>query len=101
VRRLELSPLALDDLDAIRKRLEEERPGRAAKFMAELRARGSLLQEFPLAGPVLSIESGDLRRLVLWEYLMIYRVETETVRVERVVHGSRDLTTLLDDQDDA
>lgn len=46
-------------------------------------------------------ELGAGRRLWrVWDYLMIYRVTSDEVVIERVLHGARDLDALFDEDDD-
>lgn len=96
---VEVSPAAARDLDAIADHVANEAEAHVAgRWVARLRSRIAGLADFPLAG----VEDGPLgpgrRRLVERPYLIIYRVVREDlVRVIRIVHGARELPTLLSD----
>ena len=53
------------------------------------------LADFPDIGPARPEIVADLRSLRVMDYIVLYRVEPDRVVIVRVVHGSRDLTTLF------
>jgi plasmid stabilization system protein ParE len=40
----------------------------------------------------------DARLAVMGQYVILFRVRSSAVRIERVVHGSRDLLRILEDK---
>ena len=54
-----------------------------------IEARWSHLAERPLSGPVRDDIQPGLRHLVAGWYLILNRVETDAVRILRVLHGRR------------
>jgi toxin ParE1/3/4 len=72
-------------------------PARAVSFVRQLKALCLQLGDNPLRYR-LRPEIGPAVRLVaMGHYVILYRIVGEAVRVERVVHGARDLPALLDD----
>lgn len=56
------------------------------------------LAEYPLLGPARPDIAPDLRYLVSGNYLVLYRVRSESVEVVRVLHGARNLKALFEDE---
>ena len=91
-----LSPEALDDLERIAERIAANNPRRAATFAAELRAKCLTLPGMPEAFPVVGEYEGvSIRRRIHNDYLIFYRLRSESIVVWRVVHGARDYFELL------
>lgn len=97
--KIELAHKARADLDDIETHLTRE-AGRARTRIMLLRLRDRIdrLVEFPESGPARDDLSG--RRVLLCRpYIVIYRLRTigaePLVVVLRIVHGARDLPTLL------
>jgi plasmid stabilization system protein ParE len=80
--RLDITPRALDHLDDIQTSLDDQRSGRANKFIGKLRQVGKLLLIFPEMGiPKESLGQG-MRAHHVWDYLLLYRMTGDNVRVE-------------------
>ena len=59
----------------------------------------SLLQRVPFAGKNREQDlTAGLRSLPSGTYIVFYRVEVDTVRVIRVIHGKRDARAILSDE---
>lgn len=67
----------------------------ALSYLADLRQRVDTLQEFPRRYRVRRNFGRGVRVLVERPYLIIYRVETDTVNIMRVLHGRRRITKRL------
>jgi toxin ParE1/3/4 len=94
-----LAPQAERDLDAIGLYVAKESGSLniANGLIDEIVERFWLLAEFPYIGRSRENDLGASRRsLAVGEYVIIYRVESESVLILRVVHGRRDLETLFD-----
>lgn len=91
-----LSRRAERDLEEITGYIAEDNPGRAESFARELYARCLALSEFPDAWPVWK-ESPQrvVRRAVHGNYLIFYSVEKQTVRIQRILHGARNIRRLI------
>jgi len=95
VKTVRLSPRAADDLENIGDVIAVDDPARALEFVQELRERCAVLADMPECG----VERRDLqpgiRMLVHGVYLLFYRVLGDEVRIERVLHGARDVVRHL------
>ena len=89
-RRLLLSPRAAADLEEIADYIARDSPVRAE---AKCRAVAAAPKFYPARADL----APGLRMAVHGRYLMMYRdlPDEDTVRVERVLHSSRDLPRLL------
>lgn len=96
-RRLLLSPRAAADLEEIADYISRDNPVRAASFVAELEAKCRAVAASPDLYPARSDLAPGLRMAVHGRYLVLYSdlPGEATVRVERVLHGARNLPRLL------
>jgi toxin ParE1/3/4 len=85
------SPRAVVDLRDIGDWIAADSPRRALTFVAELREHASKIANIPF-GYVRREDLGSgLRMAVHRPYLLFFRVDADVVRIERVLHGARDL----------
>jgi len=89
------SPKAVFDLREIGDWIAKDSPRRALTFVAELREHALSIGVSPLAFPSREDLASGLRMAVHRPYLIFFRIGTEAVRVERVLHGARDLRELF------
>jgi toxin ParE1/3/4 len=96
-RRLLLSPRAATDLEEIAEYIARDNPVRAASFVAELEAKCRSVAEAPEIYPQRNDLAPGLRMAVHGRYLVLYRAldGERAVRIERVLHGARDLPGLI------
>src|SRR5690348_4076568 len=96
-RRLLLSPRAVADLEEIAEYIDRDNPVRAATFVAELEATCRTVARTPELYPARGDLASGLRMAVHGRYLVLYRdlPDENVVRVERVLHGARNLPRLL------
>lgn len=95
MRRLIFSPIAERDLEEIGDYIARDNPERALSFLSELQAHCLRVLEMPSVFPKRDdIESG-LQMGVHGNYLILFRAEGDTVRIERIVHGARRLQDLI------
>jgi addiction module RelE/StbE family toxin len=89
--KLRWSKDALRDLIDIRAYIREDAPSRADKLIRELIASAVRLEEFPYSGRAVPEydEHDRYRELIVGSYRIIYRLESSTVDVLTVFHGSR------------
>jgi toxin ParE1/3/4 len=93
-----LAPRAEDDLEAIGDFIALDNPGRAASYTDELLAKCETLSTLPERFPLVSRYIGkQVRRCLHGRYLILYRVETEVVRVIHIVHAASDYEVLVAD----
>ena len=100
-RRLLLSARAAADLDDIAAYIARDNPVRAASFVAELDAACRMIAATPGLYPARPDLAPGLRMALHGRYVVFYRerpaegAEEGAVRIERVLHGARDLRRLL------
>jgi toxin ParE1/3/4 len=83
------------DLAEILDYLEERNPQAAERFATAIDDRCSLLSQLPLMGRSREELSPGLRSLVVEHYVLFYRVKATAVEVLRILHGARDIDTIM------
>jgi toxin ParE1/3/4 len=96
-RQLLLSPRAAADLADIAEYIARDNPGRAATFIAEIEATCRAVAAAPDIYPARLDLAPGLRMAVHGRYLVLFRdlADQNVVRVERVLHGARDLPRFI------
>ena len=89
--RLSLSPRAALDLEEIGDYIARDNPSRALSFVRELKRECQRIAKRPGAFPVRDDLAAGIRMAVHGKYLIFFRVKDKKVRVERVIHGARNL----------
>ena len=87
VRRIIWSPSAVNDLRNIRGYIEQFNPSAAGSFAARLIAAAESLADFSERGRPADGKWREL--LVVWPYIIRYRIEAERVIILRVRHGAQ------------
>ena len=94
--RLELSPLAVTDLQAIGDYIALDSLGNALRFTQGLREQCQKIVRAPLAY-VARPELGDgLRSCAHGRYVIFFRPCAEVVRIERILHSAMDIQSAND-----
>lgn len=97
--KLGISPLAEQDIESIGDYIAQDNPVRAVSFTEELYQQCLLIAE----SPVIYKERPELGQSVITcaygRYLIVFRVLDTEVRVERLLHGSRDIITMFTEQE--
>jgi toxin ParE1/3/4 len=93
--KLVFSPKAVDDLEEIGDYIARDNPERALSFIAEIEERCQNLLVAPSAFPARDNLLPGARMASYGRYLIFFRVVNGTVRVERIIHGARDLRNIL------
>ncbi len=91
MRRLEFSPEATADLADIGAYIARDDPKRARSFVEELEARCAGLTEYPDMGRARPELAVNLRSKPHGHYLIFYTPGPAVVRIERILHGARDV----------
>lgn len=69
----------------------------ARRMVQMIRERTREIANFPYAFQRLETETDPpLRRRVVGNYLIVYRIEDDCILVLHILHAARDLATLLD-----
>ncbi|HEX6649731.1 MAG TPA: type II toxin-antitoxin system RelE/ParE family toxin [Pyrinomonadaceae bacterium] len=88
--RVEWSPRALEDLEAIAEYISSDSPAYAASVVKTILRTTRNLSRFPFAGrTVPEFDDQNIREWFAYSYRIIYRVEETIVTVATVVHGKR------------
>jgi toxin ParE1/3/4 len=95
LRRLEFSPEAEADLIEIAAYIARDNRERAHGFVDELEARCADLIAFPDSGRARPELAPDLRSKPHGRYVIFYTAGIEAVRIERILHGARDVEAEL------
>jgi toxin ParE1/3/4 len=93
--RLELGPRIESDLNDIGEYIALHNPIRAGTFVDELIAQIERIGEFPFSYRLRPDIGPEARAAIHKNYLILFRITGGVVRVERVVHGRRDLPKLF------
>lgn len=89
------SPAAEDDLLDILMEMALFNVRAANNLHQELDHRINQLSMFPELAPLRPEIGEEIRALPCGNYLILYRARPGRVEIARIVHGARDLTTLL------
>jgi plasmid stabilization system protein ParE len=94
--RLRLSPGVPGDLEEIAEYIAQDSPRHAARMLRLLRARLKEIARNPKIYRLRPEIGADARLATVGNYVILFRIRQNTVRIERVVHGSRELLMVLD-----
>ncbi len=93
---LQFSPAAEDDLEAIADYIAQDSAANAIRFIDELRVQCQRLAKAPMAY-VARPELGEgLRSCAHGRYVIFFRPAPTVVRIERILHGARDMPAQFD-----
>jgi toxin ParE1/3/4 len=93
--RLELSPLAESDLEAVGDYIAADSPGNAMRFIQSLREQCNKIAKSPMAY-VARPELGDrLRSCAYGRYVIFFQSGVDVVRIERILHSALDIRSEL------
>ncbi len=99
--KLGISPLAEQDMEAIGDYIAQDNPVRAVSFTEELYQQCLLIGESPGIYRERPELGQCVRSCAYGRYLIVFRVLDAEVRIERLLHGSRDIITLFTEPDGA
>jgi toxin ParE1/3/4 len=93
--RLEFSPAADVDLVEIASFIARDNVPRAITFIDELEAACAKLVDYPHSGVARSDLRAGIRSKPHGSYVIFYSVLEPVIRIERILHGARDIGTIL------
>ncbi|EBP0014030.1 type II toxin-antitoxin system RelE/ParE family toxin [Salmonella enterica] len=93
--KLGIAPQAEHDLEAIGDWIAQDNPVRAVSFTEELYQQCLLIAESPVIYRERPELGRGVRSCAYGRYLVLFRVLDTEVRVERILHGSRDITGMF------
>jgi toxin ParE1/3/4 len=83
-------------LESIGDYIALDNPGQAITFLEEIVERCEQLAEMPHAYPLVPrYEYSGVRRRVVGEYLIFYRIGTEQIEILHILNGARNYETIL------
>jgi toxin ParE1/3/4 len=91
------SPLAEADMEEIGDYIAQDNPSRAISFIREIRMKCTKIKDQPLASPLRPNLGEGIRMAVFGKYLIFYSFDEMVVRIERILHGARDISELFDE----
>lgn len=84
------------DLEESADFIAQDSPRRAASFVSELRGKALGLADAPRAFPLVPrFDASGVRRRVHGRFLILYRIDADTVVILNIVHGAQDYGRLL------
>ncbi len=89
------------DLAEILAYLDERNQSAAEKLATAIDARCALLSQLPEMGRPRDELAPGLRSVVVKPYVIFYRVTKEAVEVLRILHGARDVDSIMAEPDEA
>jgi len=92
--KLLISKTAKRDLIDIWQFIAQENPIAASKVLESLDSRSHELLKNPMLGPARPDIRKNLRHLVDGKYLILYRINEDTIEIARYLHGASDLKSL-------
>ena len=95
--RLEFCPFVASDLDDIAACIAQDSTRRAVTFIQTLRLKFSDIQSNRLIYQLRPEICDEARLAAVGRYVILFRVEDDVVRIERVAYDGRDLPAILDD----
>jgi plasmid stabilization system protein ParE len=93
--RLRLSPLVPSDLEEIAEFIAQDSPRHAVRTLCLLRAKMKEVAKQPEIYRLRPEIGAEARLATVGNYLILFRIRKTTVRIERIVHGGRDLPSVL------
>jgi len=94
--RLRLSPCVPGDLEEIAEYIAQDSPRHATRMLHLLRARMKEIARNPKIFRLRPEIGAEARLATVGNYVILFRIRQNAVRIERVVHGSRDLLPMLE-----
>jgi plasmid stabilization system protein ParE len=97
--RLLLSNCVPSDLEEIAEYIAQDSPRHAARMLRLLRAQIKEIAKQPQVYRLRPEIGASARLATVGNYVILFRIRHHAVRIERVVHGSRDLAPMLDERE--
>ncbi|MFA7603536.1 MAG: type II toxin-antitoxin system RelE/ParE family toxin [Novosphingobium sp.] len=94
--RLEIKHAARIDLRDIATYIARDNPGRSESFVEELIARIETVAARPSSFPARNEWGEGIRSALHGRYVIVFRVGDDLVEILRILHGARDINSLLE-----
>jgi plasmid stabilization system protein ParE len=93
---LELSRFVESNLDDIAEYIAQDNPRRAVTFIREIRAKFQEICNNPLLYQLRPDIGEEARLTTVGNYAILFRVIGDSLRIERVIYGGRNLPGIFD-----
>jgi toxin ParE1/3/4 len=93
--RLVFTRLADADLDEILDYIAARRPSTAVAVVQRIREKCELLAAHPLIGQLRPEFPGSIRSFPVERWVIFYRWVGETLEIQRIIDGARDMDSLI------
>jgi plasmid stabilization system protein ParE len=87
------------DLEEIADYIAQDNPRQAIRLLRELRTRMKEITKQPALYQLRPEIGAGARLAMMGPYVILFRIRSNAVRIERVVHGSRNLLRILEDNE--
>ena len=97
--KLRINPIVAEDLKNIKKYIAEDNEEMGVKIIQEIYARFENIQQFPYMGADLAKRFSfrtDYKYVICGNYVVLYKIGKEYVKIYRVVNRYRDITKIFD-----
>lgn len=100
--RIQRTPQAIADLDAIGSFIAEDNLNAATRFLEAAEAAFDLLASMPSMGRAVPFRGRTAQDIRMWRvqgferYLIFYRAIEQGIEIVRVLHGARDIERLFE-----
>ena len=91
--RVQFSPRSVSDLEDIYDYIARDNLERAGTFIEELQDKCARIRDNPEAHALRSDVAPDIRMAVHRAYVILFRILPDEIRIERVLHGARNIPT--------
>jgi toxin ParE1/3/4 len=98
--RYTLSTQARQDLKDIKDFIAQDSLDRAEQFVKMIAERFQALANFPGMGRSYNTLAENLRGLPIGNYIIFYRATEQSLSIERILSGYRDLDTMFSEPDE-
>ena len=90
------SPIVVEDLESIANWISRDSEAYAAALIQEIVDAVENLSMFPRMGrEVPELDDPHVREIIVQKYRVIYRVESDAIKLGAVIHGARELDRAL------
>jgi toxin ParE1/3/4 len=86
---------AEQDLEIILEDLSQRGPALAERFATGFNEKSQLLARFPEMGRLRPEIATNLRSTLVDPYVLFYRLQGDVVQIIRILHGKRDLRSIM------
>ena len=97
--RLRLSPFVPGDLEEIAEYIAQDSPRHATRMLRALRVQMKEIAKQPEIYQLRLEIGAEARLATVGNYVILFRIRQDAVRIERVVHGGRDMFPMLQQAD--